>query len=460
MRQCPDAAHTQMPPTRACASVSGTCHGQAAETHVCASIRYTRGCAPAPSGASSGPGAGAGLRLHTCRLAGSRREGVELGEAANQRRWREPTVWPGSGCGAAGSSRGVTSEEGAPSGGMERSGAPSDPKTQNVLKKPSTGSWRANWGRHETNLLLEAIFKTGKAHQIISGTSQRKSKLWREITETLSQRHAGYTAEQCRTKWKHLKSQFRFEQARYLATGTHSDPLPHFYDKMNTLWNTAAGGTPKSGPPKRPKRSSKGKLTQELQKQKKKAEIPAQIPAKHSYNPDPDKPEELPGTLLQPPQAVTSISEPQSKDSEASNVTEGVDENTVNQPTLGRQPGEETVIQQEKPQVPRDLRSQQIEEAMLEELRNLSRNQQEISVVNMYIAKVLQCQQEQLIPGIHLLNHNMYHLCLLLGNHPEAPLHPGPFFPQMINSSILFSGSEIPQPCFSTFEQPGAPHPK
>ncbi|KAM9095948.1 undifferentiated embryonic cell transcription factor 1 isoform 6-T6 [Sarcophilus harrisii] len=270
---------------------------------------------------------------------------------------------------------------------MERSSPPGELKTQNGLKKPPTGSWRASWGRHETNLLLEAIFKTGKVHQIISGTSQRKSKLWREITETLAQRHVGYTAEQCRTKWKHLKSQFRFEQARYLTTGAHSAPLPHFYEKMSTLWKMAAGCSPKAGSSKRPKRSARAKIAQET-------------------------------------------------------------------------PNENEALQQEKPEEPCDPRHQQIGEAMLEELRNLSRTQQEMSVVNMYIAKVLQYQQEQLIPGIHLLNHNMYQLCLLLANQAETSLHPAPFLPQMINPSILLSGPPFPQPYNSTFEPPAGPPPK
>ncbi|XP_051819092.1 uncharacterized protein LOC127539097 [Antechinus flavipes] len=370
---------------------------------------------------------------------------------------------------------------------MERSSPQGELKTQNGLKKPPTGSWRASWGRHETNLLLEAIFKTGKVHQIISGTSQRKSKLWREITETLAQRHVGYTAEQCRTKWKHLKSQFRFEQARYLTTGAHSAPLPHFYEKMSTLWKMAAGCSPKAGSSKRPKRSARAKIAQETQNENE--EMPVPPPVKHLYDSGPEEPgndpkenlclkestllatysftqdaeiqgEVLPGTWLPPPQAVTSTREHQSKDGETSNVIEGVVGCAVNQTALGRPTLEETAFQQEKPKEPCDPRYQQIGEAMLEELRNLSRTQQEMSVVNMYIAKVLQYQQEQLIPGIHLLNHNMYQLCLLLANQAETTLHPGPFLPQMINPSILLSGPPFPQPYNSTFEPPAGPPPK
>ncbi|KAM9095944.1 undifferentiated embryonic cell transcription factor 1 isoform 2-T2 [Sarcophilus harrisii] len=369
---------------------------------------------------------------------------------------------------------------------MERSSPPGELKTQNGLKKPPTGSWRASWGRHETNLLLEAIFKTGKVHQIISGTSQRKSKLWREITETLAQRHVGYTAEQCRTKWKHLKSQFRFEQARYLTTGAHSAPLPHFYEKMSTLWKMAAGCSPKAGSSKRPKRSARAKIAQETPNENE--EMPAPPLVKHLYDSGPEEPGNdlkknlclkestllttysftqdaeiqgvLPGTWLPPPQAVTSTMEHQSKDGETSNVIEGVVGCAVNQTALGRPTLEETALQQEKPEEPCDPRHQQIGEAMLEELRNLSRTQQEMSVVNMYIAKVLQYQQEQLIPGIHLLNHNMYQLCLLLANQAETSLHPAPFLPQMINPSILLSGPPFPQPYNSTFEPPAGPPPK
>ncbi|XP_068937024.1 uncharacterized protein [Petaurus breviceps papuanus] len=228
---------------------------------------------------------------------------------------------------------------------------------------------------------------------------------------------------------------------------------------MSTLWNVAARCSPKAGPPKRPKQPTKAKIkiALELQKQNKKEEMPAPIPVKHPDDPGPDKPEVLPGTESQPPQAETSIGEHQSKDNETSHGAEGC---AVNQTALGRQTLEETALQQEKPEVPCDPRYQQIREAMLEELRNLSRTQQEMSVVNVYIAKALQYQQEQLIPGVHLLNHNMYQLCLLLANQTEVPLHPGPFLPQMINPSILLSGSPVPQPYSSTFEPPGGPHPE
>ncbi|XP_072459202.1 uncharacterized protein [Notamacropus eugenii] len=239
---------------------------------------------------------------------------------------------------------------------MEGSSPQGDPMTQNVLKKSHKNSWRASWGRHEINLLLEAIFKTGKAHQIISGTSQRKNKLWREITETLAESQVGYTAEQCRTKWKHLKTQFRFEQTRYLTTGVHSDPLPHFYEKMSTLWKMAARCSPKAGPSKRSKQPTRAKRTLELQKQNKKEEIPAPHSGKHPDDPDPDKSEVLPGTQSQPPQAGTSSGEHQSKDSAISHATKGVDGCAVNQTALeiqtleevekprARQPGKETAF--------------------------------------------------------------------------------------------------------------------
>ncbi|XP_020820644.1 uncharacterized protein LOC110193308 isoform X2 [Phascolarctos cinereus] len=324
---------------------------------------------------------------------------------------------------------------------MEGSSSQGDLKPKNVLKKPRKGSWRASWGQHEIKLLLEAIFKTGKVHQIISGNSQRKSKLWREVTETLAKRHVGYTAEQCRTKWKHLKTQFRFEQARYLTTGAHSDPLPHFYEEMSNLWKMAARCSPKAGPSKWPKQPTKAKTALQLQRQNKEEEV-------------------LPGTWSQPPQAVTPITEHQSNDSETSDAPKEVDGCAANQAALGRETLEEPAFQQEKPEVPCDPRYQQIGETMLEELRNLSRTQQEMSVVSMYIAKALQYQQEQLIPGIHLLNHNMYQLCLLLANQTEASLHSGPFLPEMINPSIVFSGSPVPQPYPSDFEPSGGAHPK
>ncbi|XP_072459199.1 uncharacterized protein [Notamacropus eugenii] len=331
--------------------------------------------------------------------------------------------------------------------------------TQNVLKKSHKNSWRASWGRHEINLLLEAIFKTGKAHQIISGTSQRKNKLWREITETLAESQVGYTAEQCRTKWKHLKTQFRFEQTRYLTTGVHSDPLPHFYEKMSTLWKMAARCSPKAGPSKRSKQPTRAKRTLELQKQNKKEEIPAPHSGKHPDDPDPDKSEVLPGTQSQPPQAGTSSGEHQSKDSAISHATKGVDGCAVNQTALEIQTLEEVAPQQEKPEVPCDPTYQQIGEAMLEELRNLSRIQQEMSVVNIYIAKALQYQQEQLIPGIRLLNHNMYQLCLLMTDQAEVPLPTGPSVPEMISPSIVLSGSPVPQPYSPGFEPLDGPHP-
>ncbi|XP_028919557.1 uncharacterized protein LOC103167602 [Ornithorhynchus anatinus] len=287
---------------------------------------------------------------------------------------------------------------------------------RNPKKNPSGGG-RASWGKRETDLLLEVILKTGKARQTIPGTGQRNNALWGEIAEALARHQLSFTPKQCRTKWKHLKSQFRSEQAFSEASGAHGVHQSPFYEKMEALWKMEAVSPVEA---KRPRQQAGGK--------------PARRPPKDLR----EHARAFPALGLQPLPRIAANATPESG--------EGIPRGAP---------------QQEPPAAPSVPQDQQMGTTMvqiLEELRRLSRDLQNVSVVGVHISKILQCQQEHLIPGIQLLNHNVYQLCLLFANQGDGAGPPGPCPPHGLNpDGLLWSDSPVPEPRASAFEAPDAP---